>query len=204
MFWYRKPKKELDITDALKRKEAKITIGGQSVVIKAFKLAQALALFASLQHIEKMLTVAATDMAAFNRELLAKMPEVLAFCVPDKQIDPEQVTLTEFANLLLAVWCVNDLDRIFHNFLTGNYVNTTTNAGFGGIAKALQEYFGVKVEDLTPTQINAYVLEIAKAQKAQTQGKRGPNIEIGKNAKLTDFKNLIVKMGKKTQAKKES
>lgn len=197
MFFFSHRKKELDITDALKRKEAKITIGGKPVVIKAFKLAQALALFASLQHIEKMLTIAAKDMAAFNRELLAKMPEILAFCVPDKQIDPQDVTLTEFADLLLAVWCVNDLDRIFNNFLTGNYVNAQTNAGFGGIAKALNEYFGVKVDDLTPTQINAYVLEIAKDTKTKAQeAKKGKHVSNS----LKSLKNFGFKI---TKAKKK-
>lgn len=196
MSWFRKSKKELDITDALKRKEAHITIGGKPVVIRAFKLAQALALFSSLQHIQKMLTIASKDMAAFNRELLAKMPEVLAFCVPDQTINPDDVTLTEFADLLLAVWCVNDLDRIFSNFLTGDYVNVQTNAGFGGIAKALNEYFGVKVEDLTPTQINAYVLEIAKDLKSKKEdAKKGKRVS---NA-LGSLKNFGFKIssGKK-------
>lgn len=116
MFKFRQSKKELDITDALKRKEACITIGGKSVVIRAFKLVEALEFFAALGDVKNLLMLAASDIAAFNREILAKMPAVLHFCVPDVQIDPEQVTLSEFADLLLAVWCVNDLERILTNF----------------------------------------------------------------------------------------
>lgn len=116
MFLFSKSKKELDITDALKRKEACITIGGKSVVIRAFKLVQALEFFGALGDVKNLLLLATTDLAAFNRALLAKMPAVLAFCVPDVQIDAEQVTLTEFADLILAVWCVNDMERIVANF----------------------------------------------------------------------------------------
>lgn len=116
MFIFSKSKKELDITDALKRKEACITIGGKSVVIRAFKLVQALEFFGALGDVKNLLLLATTDLAAFNRALLAKMPAVLAFCVPGVQIDAEQVTLTEFADLILAVWCVNDMERIVANF----------------------------------------------------------------------------------------
>lgn len=117
MFLFRKSKKELDITDALKRKEAQITIGGKLVVIRAFKLVQALELIEALGGMKRLVDLAGTDIAAFNREMLAKMPSVLAFCLPGEQIDFEQVTLAEFADLLMAVWCVNDLERIFTNFM---------------------------------------------------------------------------------------
>lgn len=117
MFLFRKSKKELDITDALKIKEAQITIGGKLVVIRAFKLVQALELIEALGGIKKLIGLAGTDITAFNRDLLAKMPSVLAFCLPGEQIDAEQVTLAEFADLLMAVWCVNDLERIFTNFM---------------------------------------------------------------------------------------
>lgn len=116
MFLYRKSKKELDITDALKKKEACITIGGKSVVVRAFKLAKALAFFESMGNIKELCGLIGTDIAAFNRALLAKMPEVLSFCLPEYKIDPEQVTLAEFADLTLAVWCVNDMERIISNF----------------------------------------------------------------------------------------
>lgn len=116
MFKFFNSKKELDITDALKRKEACITIGGKSVVIRAFKLVQALEFFNALGDVKNLLLLAGSDFAAFNRELLAKLPTVLIFCVPDVQIDPEKVTLAEFADLLLAVWCVNDMERIYANF----------------------------------------------------------------------------------------
>lgn len=116
MFNFFNSKKELDITDALKRKEACITIGGKPVVIRAFKLVQALDFFNALGGVKNLLLLAGSDFAAFNRELLGKMPIVLRFCVPDVQIDLEKVTLAEFADLLLAVWCVNDMERIFANF----------------------------------------------------------------------------------------
>lgn len=116
MFLFRNSKKELDITDALKRKEAKITIGGKSVVIKALKLAQALELLGALGNVGELIQLAANDMGAFNRVLLSKMPSILKFCVPGVEIDPEQVTLAEFADLLLAIYCVNDLERILSNF----------------------------------------------------------------------------------------
>lgn len=116
MFRFKPSKKELDITDALTRKRATITIGGQPVVIEAFKLSRALELLELVGSITPLVDLAQKDMAAFNRVLLTKLPEMLAFCVPDKQIDPESVTLAEFADLLLAVWCVNDLERVFANF----------------------------------------------------------------------------------------
>ena len=116
MFLFRNSKKELDITDALKRKEAKITIGGKSVVIKALKLAQALELLGALGNVGELIKLAGGDIVAFNRVLLGKMPAILNFCVPGEDIDPDEVTLAEFADLLLAVYCVNDLERILANF----------------------------------------------------------------------------------------
>lgn len=116
MFVFKRAKKELDITDALKRKEATITIGGKPVVIRAFKLAQALELMAALGNAMELFKLVSTDMGAFNRALLANLPTIVAFCVPDEQIDPDNVTLAEFADLMLAVWCVNDLERIYSNF----------------------------------------------------------------------------------------
>lgn len=116
MFLFRKAKKELDITDALKRKEAKITIGGKSVVIKALKLAQALELLAALGNAGELIKLAGQDMAAFNVALLDKMPAILSFIIPGEHIDPDKVTLAEFADLLLAIYCVNDLERILSNF----------------------------------------------------------------------------------------
>ena len=54
------------------------------------------------------------------------------------------------------------------------------------------------MEELTPTQINAYVLEICKAQKEELKSMRGPEITLGQNAKLDDFKKLgiVVKKAK--------
>ena len=116
MFKFFSSKKELDITDALNKKRATITIGGESVVIEAFKLGKALELFAALGNATELVKLAGGDITALNRALLVKMPVILHFCIPGKQIDPDRVTLAEFADLLLAVWCVNDLERIFANF----------------------------------------------------------------------------------------
>ena len=117
MFLFRNSKKELDITDALKRKEAKITIGGKPVVIKALKLAQALELLAALGNVGELIKLAGQDMASFNCALLAKMPAILRFVLPGEHIDPDSVTLAEFADLLMAIYCVNDLERILSNFM---------------------------------------------------------------------------------------
>lgn len=116
MFLYRKSKKELDITDALKRKEAQITIGGKSVVVRAFKLMQGLEFLGALGNIQDLLKLANSDVAAFNRALLAKIGVILEFCLPGEHINPDDVTLAEFADLTLAVWCVNDMERILSNF----------------------------------------------------------------------------------------
>lgn len=115
-FIFPKIKKDLDITDALKRKQAEITIGGKPVVIKALKLAEALELFSALGDLKTVINLAQNDTPAFNRLLLAKLPTILRFCVPDRQVKAEEVTLTEFADLITAVWCVNDLGRILANF----------------------------------------------------------------------------------------
>lgn len=116
MFFVKKEKKDLDITDALKRKQAEITIGGKPVVIKAHKLPQALELWSALGDLKQIINLAQTDTAAFNRFLLAKLPEILKFCLPQENIKAEDITLTEFADLITAVWCVNDLGRILVNF----------------------------------------------------------------------------------------
>lgn len=118
MFLYRKSKKKLDITDALKRKEACITIGGKSVVVRAFKLVKGLEFLAALGNAQELLKLAYTDFAAFNRALLPKIGVILEFCLPDEHIDPEQITLTEFIDLCMAVYCVNDVERIYGNFTT--------------------------------------------------------------------------------------
>ena len=116
-FLFTKSKKNLDITDAIKRKEATITIQGKRVTIKAFKLAEALELFSALGSIQELVRLVGTDLTLFNRLLLAKLPVVLRFCVPDEQLDPDRITLAEFSDLILAVYCVNDLERILSNFL---------------------------------------------------------------------------------------
>ena len=115
-FLFAKSKKNLDITDALKRKEATITIQGKRVTIRAFKLAEALELFAALGSIQELVRLVGNDITLFNRLLLAKLPTVLRFCVPDAHIDADKITLAEFADLILAVYCVNDLERILSNF----------------------------------------------------------------------------------------
>lgn len=116
MFLFNKSKKELDITDALKRKEAHITIGGKPVVIRAFKLAQAVELLSALGNVSELIKLAWSDFGAFNRELLNKMPALLAFSLPEYKIDTDKVTLAEFADLILAIYVVNDLERILINF----------------------------------------------------------------------------------------
>ena len=119
MFKFKKSKKELDITDAINRKKATITIGGKPVVIEAFKLAKALELINILGKMPDLIKLASADLPAFNRILLAHLPQVLAFCVPQaKGINPDDITLTEFADLILSVWAVNDLERIVSNFTT--------------------------------------------------------------------------------------
>ena len=115
-FLFTKSKKNLDITDALKRKEATITIQGKQVTIRAFKLAEALELFAALGSIQELVLLVGKDITLFNRLLLAKLPTVLRFCVPDAHIDADKITLAEFSDLILAVYCVNDLERILSNF----------------------------------------------------------------------------------------
>lgn len=119
MFKFKKSKKELDITDAINRKKATITIGGKPVVIEAFKLAKALELINILGKMPDLIKLASADLPAFNRILLAHLPQVLAFCVPKENgINPDDITLTEFADLILAVWAVNDMERIVSNFTT--------------------------------------------------------------------------------------
>ena len=116
MFFFKPSKKELDITDALVRKEAKITIGGKPVVIRAFKLAQALEFFNALGNLKQIAELASTDFAAFNRLLLSKLPEILAYAAPRADIKAEDITLAEFADLLMAIYCVNDIERVLANF----------------------------------------------------------------------------------------
>lgn len=119
MFKFKKSKKELDITDAINRKKATITIGGKPVVIEAFKLAKALELINIIGKTPDLIKLASADLPAFNRILLAHLPQVLAFCVPQANgINPDDITLTEFADLILAVWAVNDMERIVSNFTT--------------------------------------------------------------------------------------
>lgn len=118
MFFFKKAKKNLDITDALIRKEAKITIGGKPVVIRALKLAQALQLIEALSQGASLAKIASVDFASFNKILLSKLPEILKFCLPDYEINPDDITLTEFSDLIMAVYCVNDLERIIANFTT--------------------------------------------------------------------------------------
>ena len=119
MFKFKKSKKELDITDAINRKKATITIGGKPVVIEAFKLSKALELINIVGKTPDLIKLASADLPAFNRILLAHLPQVLAFCVPNANgINPDDITLTEFADLILAVWAVNDMERIVSNFTT--------------------------------------------------------------------------------------
>ena len=118
MFFFKKSKKNLDITDALIRKEAKITIGGKPVVVRAFKLAQALQLIEALGQGANLIKLASIDFASFNKFLLSKLPEILKFCLPDYDIDPNDITLSEFSDLIIAVYYVNDLERIIANFTT--------------------------------------------------------------------------------------
>lgn len=114
-FLFKKSKKELDITDALIRKEAKITIGGKPVVIKAFKLAKALQFIEALGLGAGLLKLASSNFAEFNKYLLLKLPVIIDFC-DVKDVDIDAITLAEFSDLILAIYCVNDLERILTNF----------------------------------------------------------------------------------------
>lgn len=116
-FLFSKSKKNLDITDAILRKEAQITIGGKSVVIRAFTLAKALMLIENLRVAGDVFKMASTDFVAFRKFLLSQLPTILEFC-EIKEVKPEEITLAEFADLLLAIYCVNDLERIITNFMT--------------------------------------------------------------------------------------
>lgn len=136
MFFFKPSKKELDITDALKRKEATITIGGKPVVIKAFKLEQALALFAALGNVKELVQLAGADLAAFNRALLLKLPEILKFAIPEEKINADEVTLAEFADLLLAIYSVNDLDRVLLNFYKAITSMPKLTQALAGLPKA--------------------------------------------------------------------
>ena len=117
-FKFKHSKKNLDITDAILRKETQITIGGKSVVIRAFKLAEALQFIDALGQTSNLIKLAGKDFGSFNRYLLAKMPVILKFCLPDYKIDQDKITLTEFCDLIMAVYYVNDLERIIANFMT--------------------------------------------------------------------------------------
>lgn len=111
-----KPVEELNISDALVRKKATIQIGGKVVTIEAFKVGQMFEGFA-------LLKITADDFKAMldKPELLkdlfsARLPEILEFCCPNSNINIKDVTATEFMDLIVAVWCVNDLERIITNF----------------------------------------------------------------------------------------
>ncbi|MBR1980699.1 hypothetical protein [Candidatus Proelusimicrobium excrementi] len=63
------------------------------------------------------------------------------------------------------------------------------------MAKIINEYFGQKIEDLSLTQINAYVLEIVKAQKAQQKALKGVKTNrIDANTPLNSLKGMGVKI----------
>ncbi len=170
MFLFKSSKKELDITDALTRKRATITIGGQPVVIEAFKLSRALELLELLGSLAPLAVLAQKDMAAFNRILLAKLPEILAFCAPGIKIRPEDVTLAEFADLTLAVWCVNDLERILQNFTQAAGSIAPTNAGFGFIAKILNENFAQKAGRFKPYANKRVCVGVCKRAESTGRG----------------------------------
>lgn len=83
----------------------------------------------------------------------------------------------------------------FGKFYTGNTARTDNNADWGGIAKAINEYYGQKIEELSLTQINAYVLEIVKAQKAQQKALKGVKTNrIDANTPLNSLKGMGVKI----------
>lgn len=115
MFLFKNSKKELDITDALSKKEAKITIGGKPVVIKAFTLAKALELIDALKLGAGLVKLANTNFAEFRKYLLLNLPVIIDFC-EIKNVDTDKITLAEFCDLITAIYCVNDLERILSNF----------------------------------------------------------------------------------------
>ena len=83
----------------------------------------------------------------------------------------------------------------FGKFYTGNTARTDNNADWGGIAKAINEYYGQKIEELSLTQINAYVLEIVKAQKAKQKALKGVKTNcIDANTPLNSLKGMGVKI----------
>ena len=77
-------------------------------------------------------------------------------------------------------------------FYEGGAVNAKSNAGFGYIAKTINENFGVNVKDLSLTQINAYLLELARGIKAQREAEKKsyPTKTLGPNTSLKDLKNM--------------
>lgn len=66
------------------------------------------------------------------------------------------------------------------------------------MAKIINEYFGQKIEDLSLTQINAYVLEYTRAQKAEAEvlKKSGPTKVLNGQESLGSLKKLGFRIGK--------
>lgn len=83
----------------------------------------------------------------------------------------------------------------FSKFYKGNTARTDDNADWGGIAKTITEYYGIKIEDLSLTQINAYVLEIVKAETNKAKKQKGIKTQvINADTPLNSFKGLGVKI----------
>ena len=66
------------------------------------------------------------------------------------------------------------------------------------MAKIINEYFGQNIEDLSLTQINAYVLEYTRAQKAEAEvlKKSGPTKVLNGQESLGSLKKLGFRIGK--------
>ena len=84
-------------------------------------------------------------------------------------------------------------------FYTGNVVNAQNNASFGVIAKIILENFGQKIEDLTLTQINAYVLEYIRAKETEKKKIKGSTQVLTGKESLDTLKHLGFKIRRKAK-----
>jgi hypothetical protein len=109
MFGLKCGKRELQIEDALLRREKEISLNKKKYVLKELlfgDMVKVFSIFESLHNSKKSLSMFVSENIAV----------IILLCFKNENIDINKLTMRESLNFVLAFIEVNDLDRIFSNF----------------------------------------------------------------------------------------
>lgn len=118
-FFAKKSKRptELDIADAINKKQCTIQFGGHTITLKAMTMAQFLRGFEYFKEYSDELKECIFDKQKMQTFLAEKLPLIVEFIQPGLKVDYKTLPLYEALDFIVAFWSVNDFTRVIENFM---------------------------------------------------------------------------------------